>query len=358
MEGAAGALTDNQTLLNHTFNRWKNTFGGRLDAGHTIGQMNLNGSLQQEITRGTSLDYSTFALLPMIQVAEIARHRGVDLYNYTLQDGRGMEKGIDYVAPYVANPLSWPHPQNPAYKGQQSALFEMAYLWKQKQTYKTAINKWGRPISDRWIMGQTTLTHAYGAYPWKVHGSIPPINGGIQVVIEAEAMTLQNYMVDNNAMNGTGIQINPSLSIPATGTAVMSFPGATGTYDITFHAVPENDGPPSVKLYVNRVKVLEEVYPVESGYFTPEFDRIQYIITAVTINKGDEIKIEGTSGGTAASGAFARVDKIVFDTQANAVRLGLSSRLIKHFLHPPSPPNDFSIQHIIENTKGVISFYN
>jgi hypothetical protein len=172
LEASAGALLGDPSILNHAFGRYRNAFAGVLDSTHTTGQMNANGSLKYEIARSVSLDYTNFALLPMIGTAEIARHNGVDLHNYKLSDGRGLEKGLDYSAPATANPASWTHPQSPAYRGEQAGLYELAHLWKQKPAYLGAVTKWGRPISGwvkTWVLGHPTLTHAYGAYPWQVH---------------------------------------------------------------------------------------------------------------------------------------------------------------------------------------------
>ena len=172
LEASAGALLGDQTILNHAFGRYRNAFAGVLDSSHTAGQMNADGSLKYEIARSVSLDYTNFALLPMIGTAEIARHNGTDLYTYKLSDGRGVEKGLDYAAPATANPAVWAHPQSPAYRGEQAGLYELAYLWKQKPVYLSAVTTWGRPISGwakTWILGFPTLTHSYGAYPWQVH---------------------------------------------------------------------------------------------------------------------------------------------------------------------------------------------
>jgi hypothetical protein len=89
------------------------------------------------------------------------------------------------------------------------------------------------------------------------------------------------------------------------------FAGTDGKYALTLWAVPENDGAPTVKVFVNGTQVLNGTYPVDATYYTYAY-REKFLAANVAINKGDQIKIEGTSAtdGLPNSGAYARVDKI------------------------------------------------
>lgn len=165
----AGALSDDPTLLGYAFDRFKSIFDGRLDRNHNDGQMNLDGSLKHELPRSDSLHYHMFALTAMMAAAEIARHRGIDLYGFQLPDGRGLSKLMDYVAPGAANPAVWPNRNDPAYYGAGSTLFELAYLWKPNPLYMDVVAKWGKRFQyDRTTFGLPALTHARGAYPWRI----------------------------------------------------------------------------------------------------------------------------------------------------------------------------------------------
>lgn len=135
----------------YAFDRWKSIIPD---------QVNIDGSMKQELTRTNSLTYSTYALNGMLQTAEIARHYGVDLYNYKLLDGRGLEKALDFHAPYIVNSSNWTYKQISQYKGDNSAIYELAYSFKQKSSYYDVINRWKRPMYEMRVMGQTTLTHA------------------------------------------------------------------------------------------------------------------------------------------------------------------------------------------------------
>lgn len=147
---SASAITGDTNSLQYAIDRWKSLIKS---------QMDIDGKFVSEISRKTSLSYSTFALNAMTQGAEIARHYGVDLYNYKLPDGRGLEKGFDFHAPYIVNPSSWPYQQTTPYDGANSAIYELAYSFKNKTSYKDVIIRWQRPMYETRTMGPVTLTY-------------------------------------------------------------------------------------------------------------------------------------------------------------------------------------------------------
>lgn len=211
-----GAFLNNQELLDLAVQKYRNGFAGELDANHLDGQMNLNGSLKYEIGRHISLDYTMFALLPMAGTAEVLRHWGVDLYSYTLPDGRCLQKGMDYAAPYVANPAGWPHPQESAYKGAQAGAFEFTNFYQAKSSYVAAVTKWGRPNTEyRGAMGHPTLTHAAGAFPFKIW-----VNTNTAIAKTAEPDNTGRFRV----------RVNPNPMQEAAAIA-MDRPGRVRLYD-------------------------------------------------------------------------------------------------------------------------------
>ncbi|MBI1880956.1 MAG: alginate lyase family protein [Chloroflexi bacterium] len=161
----AGVVAENAQMLNQAFSDWKLLLASQLDSQNRF---------KNELSRTNSLSYSTYAMNAMVQVAEIARHYRVNLYEYQLSGNRSLEKALDYHAPYVANPSSWPNQQITPYSGDNAALYELAYLFKQKSSYLQVIQKWERPMSEIRVMGPVTLTHAFGAYPWGIIGSQIP----------------------------------------------------------------------------------------------------------------------------------------------------------------------------------------
>jgi len=131
------------------------------------------------------------------------------------------------------------------------------------------------------------------------------------VIVEAEDMTLNGYIDDlDSRLTGTAIMVDPNLGMPATGTATTAFNGPSGYYNIIFTGIPENDGTPTIKLYIGTNKLLEETYPMDANYYTLS-NTIDYTVDNVYITNGEIIKIEGTSN-TVSGGSYARVDKVVF----------------------------------------------
>lgn len=152
---SGSVIAEDNDSLQYAFNRWKEIIPD---------QMNGNGSFKYELARNDSLIYSTLTLNAMIQTAEIARHHNVDLYGFRLGDGRGLEKSLDYHAPYVVNSSGWKFRQGSTYKGDNAAIYELGYAYKKKTDYKNVIKKWGRPMFDT-KFGPATLTHGKDIIP-------------------------------------------------------------------------------------------------------------------------------------------------------------------------------------------------
>ena len=149
---AAGSVTEDQALLDYAFARYKQIIPDQMDSA---------GRMVHELQRTTSLGYSLYAINAMVQTAEIARHHGVDLYTYRTPDGRGLELAMDTMAPYTADPTTWPYEQQGGFNGKDNvAVYELAHTFKPKPAYLAVIRKWGRPMVEMRTMGPTTLTHA------------------------------------------------------------------------------------------------------------------------------------------------------------------------------------------------------
>ena len=124
----------------------------------------------------------------------------------------------------------------------------------------------------------------------------------LPVVIEAESMTLNGFVIDKN--NPAWIRI-PGSRDPAT--AIASFPGMAGTYQVFFHIVAENDGQSTLELWVEGSKVADFTFPLGSSTFEPA------VIDGPTVAlvPGSEIKLIGQSP-TPGDGSWCRVDKTMF----------------------------------------------
>jgi len=74
-----------------------------------------NGSFPKELARTKPYGYSLFVLDAMAAVAQIASTVDDDLWAFELADGRGLEKGISFIYPYIKDKSSWPYPQDVLY---------------------------------------------------------------------------------------------------------------------------------------------------------------------------------------------------------------------------------------------------
>lgn len=75
-------------------------------------QMSLDGSFPRELSRTRPLGYSLFNLELMAVTCELASTPHDDLWNYELPDGRGMRRALEFMAPFVRDVGSWPHPRD------------------------------------------------------------------------------------------------------------------------------------------------------------------------------------------------------------------------------------------------------
>lgn len=160
MLAASAVITEDAALMRYVVSHYQALVPNQIDAeGKTI----------KELDRTKALDYASYAINAMSQVCEIARHWGVDLYNFRTSDGRGsIERALTWLAPYAMDPSTWPYQQIAPYKGANAAVFEFAYLAWGDSLYLNTINEWKRPLEETRSAGPLTLTHARGAYVWKV----------------------------------------------------------------------------------------------------------------------------------------------------------------------------------------------
>ncbi len=72
-------------------------------------QVKADGSQPLELERTRSLHYSAFNLEALMQLAEIGRKVGVDLWHYEATSGGSIRKALDYLAPYTTAANRWPY---------------------------------------------------------------------------------------------------------------------------------------------------------------------------------------------------------------------------------------------------------
>ncbi len=96
---AFAAYTGQQDLLELCRKRYKEVLLPR--------QMAADGSFPLELKRTKPYGYSLFNLDAMAAVCHILSDNREDLWNYTLPDGRNINKAVDFLRPYVADKAGW-----------------------------------------------------------------------------------------------------------------------------------------------------------------------------------------------------------------------------------------------------------
>lgn len=72
-------------------------------------QIEPDGRQPAELARTKPFGYSTFNLQAFFTLAAMGENLGVDLWHFQTADGRGLQKALDYLAPYADPERKWPH---------------------------------------------------------------------------------------------------------------------------------------------------------------------------------------------------------------------------------------------------------
>lgn len=70
-------------------------------------QLNAEGLFPKELERTISLHYSTFVMNAFFNIAAMAKHTGIDLWNYTTPSGKSLKKAFVALQPYIAKEKEW-----------------------------------------------------------------------------------------------------------------------------------------------------------------------------------------------------------------------------------------------------------
>jgi hypothetical protein len=75
-------------------------------------QMAPDGSFPLELKRTKPYGYSLFNLDVMAGICQSLSTPKDDLWKFTLPDGRGMERGVAFMAPFIEHKSKWPYPHD------------------------------------------------------------------------------------------------------------------------------------------------------------------------------------------------------------------------------------------------------
>lgn len=70
-----------------------------------------DGHQPRELARTKALHYSMMNLSMMLEIAELAKKMGINLYDYKTKDGRSIRKALDFLYPYISGKEKWPYQQ-------------------------------------------------------------------------------------------------------------------------------------------------------------------------------------------------------------------------------------------------------
>ena len=103
-------LTGNEELMSYCRNRFRTVL--------VPNQIAADGSFPQELRRTKPYSYSLFNLEAMTAVCQILSTPADNLWTFQLPDGRGVQKAVAYLFPYIKDKKSWPLAKDVMYDDQ------------------------------------------------------------------------------------------------------------------------------------------------------------------------------------------------------------------------------------------------
>ena len=110
--------------------------------------MDQRGGFPKELARTKPYGYSLFVIDLMAAVAEIASTPDDNLWAFSLEDGRGMERGLDFIAPYIADKSTWPHDPDVQYWDEWPVRHPALFLAAKRLDRPDYLNLWKTLESD------------------------------------------------------------------------------------------------------------------------------------------------------------------------------------------------------------------
>jgi hypothetical protein len=91
-------------------------------------QMAADGSFPLELERTKPYSYSLFNLDAMASLAWTLSDKSFDVWNFSLPDGRGLSKGLDFIMPYLQDKTKWPYKKDVSNWNEQPAARQFMLL--------------------------------------------------------------------------------------------------------------------------------------------------------------------------------------------------------------------------------------
>jgi hypothetical protein len=138
----------------------------------------------------------------------------------------------------------------------------------------------------------------------------PPSPASDLIVIEAEAMTLTGYHIQENADASDGQLISQADASGSPGQATAVFPGPAGTYEVVVAYFDENDGESTLEAIIDGVVVDTWVADAKLPASFAGAATLAYRVVApkITLAPGQVIALQGTRHG----GEDAMIDRMEF----------------------------------------------
>ncbi|WP_417443187.1 alginate lyase family protein [Joostella sp.] len=100
-------LTSNKEVLDYCSEMYKNTLLPQ--------QMDKNGGFPQELERTKPYGYSLFTLDAMTAICQVLSGSDNNLFEYTTNDGKNIQLGLEFMSPFVNDKSIWPYQKDVMY---------------------------------------------------------------------------------------------------------------------------------------------------------------------------------------------------------------------------------------------------
>ena len=122
-------------MMNFCRNRFKNIL--------LPNQMSENGSFPRELARTKPYGYSLFNLDAMATICQTLSSEADNLWSYTIDGVKNINKGIDFIYPYIVNKDNWPFARDVMYWDEWPVAHPFLIFGALQTNNKDWITTWG-----------------------------------------------------------------------------------------------------------------------------------------------------------------------------------------------------------------------